>query len=1266
MQILAKLFLKAGFKLGKIAYEKISEEPVLSKAITATVEYFPEVEVHFPLSKWCASDDFQKILARINRGDELLTNEEIVQSFIENGVFYVEDGLDSLATEVLSVFAERYREEALRSKEGVLFLANENRAAKEKILSAIEGSRQSTDDKLDLLLANVTQLSQKGLLADSQDDEHILKEKLLNARIDSVRDLLKDRRPLFAQHLLQEIRKEVESNSPSPELLFRLANNLGVCALQLRDPETAKGEFRLALSLKPDNLLALGNAAMAAFLADDLDQARELSVRVRQLEPRHSQATSVYLQILYRAGQHEGIKRLLDTDPWIGDDPACSLALGLINFVQEHYDTAEDYLRRSIKGDESEPQAYTFLGLTIYEPILRQLQDDPPLPWMMRAEINTRLEEAEAATNRAIELLESRDIREQLHVALTNRAQIRATLGQTDEAIKDCDRVLLENENHDLALRIKGVLLLKLGKSREAIVNFEKIKDDEHRTGIIYHLGFAYTDDNQPQKAIELLEPKWHPVADDRSQIIYAQALLTAYAKVGSTKKSAADEIERSLRTIWPEDSEARATIARKLRDENQFNEAENILIETLAKATGNKRDWIALELADLYYGQKRWAEAVGLLRPVLNLKADIARLRAFAISLFYAGEHQEALDLARAIRNGGEPIPGISAVEAAVLEHVDDLSPALELRLKLSQIDSKDPAHLIQAFMHAYRLGREEFARELIERIRYEDIKDNPWALCHVAEGRALFGMEGAIPLAYKARKLGFKIPEIHLAYLRVFSCREDPEAAELRPTEVALGCTVFLRSNQGEEEIYTITDEEPPGPNELAPTDSLAPKLMGKRPGETIVLREGPLETLSYEVLEIKSKYVHAFQETFLKFSTWFPDNPNLYRTKIDNNDFSAMFMMIDRRYAHVSFVMDMYRQNRLPLGMFARFVKTSRVDAWGEMASNPEGKIFAAQGTTADIEGEISKDRIVLDLGGLLTAYYLGILDRLPEVFSEIYVPQAVVDELSQELVNDQVSGRAKWTMGREQTRYTYQEVTENAREARRSLLQHFRDFIQSKTKVVPITTALTTDKEKYDKYRDIVGDGATASIIVASELDALLYSDDLGLSSIARDEWEVDSIWSQTVLSNMRKRGLLSGEEYQEGIRKLLAGNYHFVAFTIDDIKWIVRKNNWSITKEVMRVMRYLEGPDCDEGWAIEAISELIKHSYLEAAHSHQTDLFLDYALRVLTTGRRVRQVLPKVKVRVAVKLDLAPLHLESALHSINLWERASKRGQGLST
>lgn len=70
------------------------------------------------------------------------------------------------------------------------------------------------------------------------------------------------------------------------------------------------------------------------------------------------------------------------------------------------------------------------------------------------------------------------------------------------------------------------------------------------------------------------------------------------------------------------------------------------------------------------------------------------------------------------------------------------------------------------------------------------------------------------------------------------------------------------------------------------------------------------------------------------------------------------------------------------------------------------------------------------------------------------------------------------------------------------------------------------------------------------------------------------------------------------------------------------------------------------------------------SYLEAMHSHQTDLFLDYALRVLTKGRRVRQILSKVKARIALKLELAPLHLQAALHSISLWERASKGGQGL--
>ena len=82
-------------------------------------------------------------------------------------------------------------------------------------------------------------------------------EKILHAKIDQARDLIKDGKPSSARLILERLRDELAAGSPSAELSFRITTNLGVCALHLDENETAISEFRDALLLQPNSAKAL-------------------------------------------------------------------------------------------------------------------------------------------------------------------------------------------------------------------------------------------------------------------------------------------------------------------------------------------------------------------------------------------------------------------------------------------------------------------------------------------------------------------------------------------------------------------------------------------------------------------------------------------------------------------------------------------------------------------------------------------------------------------------------------------------------------------------------------------------------------------------------------------------------------------------------------------------------------------------------------------------------------------------------------------------
>jgi hypothetical protein len=71
--------------------------------------------------------------------------------------------------------------------------------------------------------------------------------------VDEARDVLKDGEPKVAQAMLRRLRLTQPAESLSAELLFRIANTLGACALRLEDTATAKEEFARALSFQPES-----------------------------------------------------------------------------------------------------------------------------------------------------------------------------------------------------------------------------------------------------------------------------------------------------------------------------------------------------------------------------------------------------------------------------------------------------------------------------------------------------------------------------------------------------------------------------------------------------------------------------------------------------------------------------------------------------------------------------------------------------------------------------------------------------------------------------------------------------------------------------------------------------------------------------------------------------------------------------------------------------------------------------------------------------
>ena len=75
----------------------------------------------------------------------------------------------------------------------------------------------------------------------------------------------------------------------------------------------------------------------------------------------------------------------------------------------------------------------------------------------------------------------------------------------------------------------------------------------------------------------------------------------------------------------------------------------------------------------------------------------------------------------------------------------------------------------------------------------------------------------------------------------------------------------------------------------------------LFGAKTGQTVVFNAGDISETSWLIEEVQNKYVYGFQQSMLKYQSWFNDSAIMSihvgdPEKSETQDFSSFFRMLD----------------------------------------------------------------------------------------------------------------------------------------------------------------------------------------------------------------------------------------------------------------------------------------------------------------------------------------------------------------------------------
>ncbi|UCE40025.1 MAG: tetratricopeptide repeat protein [Candidatus Aminicenantes bacterium] len=166
-------------------------------------------------------------------------------------------------------------------------------------------------------------------------------------------------------------------------------------------------------------------------------------------------------------------------------------ALGIIYFIQGEFQKAMDYLERCLTLNPEFTEARNYLG-SVYQEL-------------------GHLDKAEAEFKKAIadETYRSRELPHY------NLARLYLTKGKDEEALKLVNSALELNDRMVMALNLKGVLLERDGKLKDAIYSYETaLNIAPGDINLSYNLAVAYFKSDRRAEAKALFE-KIHPNVTD-------------------------------------------------------------------------------------------------------------------------------------------------------------------------------------------------------------------------------------------------------------------------------------------------------------------------------------------------------------------------------------------------------------------------------------------------------------------------------------------------------------------------------------------------------------------------------------------------------------------------------------------------------------------------------------------------------------------------------------------------------------------------------
>lgn len=1146
--------------------------------------------------------------------------------------------------------------------------------------------------KLDHQVAEATTQSHR--VDDSSDTSRVTAEAKLEAKVDIARDLLMSGNIPDARKLLEQVRAWT-AFPLSARLQYRVAANLGSCAFASGDKPLAIAEYRAAYRQEKNNPKAMVIGAHAEILDDKPNDAIPLCEAALGIEPRFSDAARAYIYALKGAEKTEELAAWLERENWVSEDLNCIPALSEVDSEAGNLDKAIERLESARLRAPKNPEISSKLAAYLLSRGYETWKSNPQFSWRLEGPVRRDLEQVVALTKGLLDSENSGVDREAVAANSSNRSVALMLLGRDDEAMEELQKAVgLEPDSPTILLNL-GWLRNKRGEADLAIEPLEKAVSQLQREAddtwweAVRGLAFAYFAAGKWANARQFIASSldWDGHSFNRTTqsepdtfdlialwLVATQNLIRTEENPDMQGDLAADARTALtwLETTAPDHPQALSARADFHWMEGQYLKATRLMRHAFQKATGARRERLALVLAESLFARRRYAAAVPLYKEVVKEDAPNVYLAHYVISLVRSKtNYEEALRIARQARSAiGRPkdsqrsiLSTFLEVEASSAEYVGDWQVALDLRRKLVELMPERQEYRISLALLEYQNGGIQTARNILEAVSPPDPHQYPDLLMRLAEAKAVLLIPGSLELAYAVWRVSPLDAELQARYISVFNLVSASQNPLLHPIQVGLDCAVTVQVHNEEWTRIIIAQNsltKPLLPSEIPVNQPQARTLLGKEARDEVLLQQTQWGDVTGIITNVRHKYVYAYQETIARFGRGELKHGSFQvgRADSDGDWLKKQAESLKAQREAWLFLAEIYQNQPLPLCAVGAVRHRHVLELWSEISS-VGGRFYSAGGDISQIYKDwigLDVDKpLVLEPTSLATIALLNIEQEVRAKFPNLFVAHAVWLELNEYLQKEALAPQASGYIWHDGVQLRYTETSPEEAENRRAFLTKIITFINSSCRVVSVPALL--HEKVWPKW---LGKGTIASILLAKDNNATLWTDDERLRRFAASNYSVKSTYFWPILISLRAAGW-SVDNFKRALCKLSLQGYCLVYLFPEVLIWRLREDDLKLTKETRTlIFRNFNGHDTNVKWAARELAHFLHTLWVERPLASKFRDILYACLESFVVERSTKPALQELREQLRFHFRFDEFSLRLLDNDLSRWEASNLR------